>query len=194
MEQLSKSCQTQYYCFIFLRSIQITRFLVDRFWPAMLHPSSSSPRGCVSCCRGPPVPETSQRPFVPVGRLILGLGRSEKPISGFAEPKGSLGVLEWRVLTWVATWFIMIHLILTVCTYIYIYIHKVWLLVWWECWYLLMQVEMWGVLHTCVCLCAYTWWMLDAHDTRGWYAYRICRFFDGNRLFKEIWNRNIYEN
>lgn len=121
MEQLSKSCQTQYYCFIFLRSIQITRFLVDRFWPAMLHPSSSSPRGCVSCCRGPPVPETSQRPFVPVGRLILGLGRSEKPISGFAEPKGSLGVLEWRVLTWVATWFIMIHLILTVCTYIYIF-------------------------------------------------------------------------
>ena len=87
----------------------------------MLHPSSSSPRGCVSCCRGPPVPETSQRPFVPVGRLILGLGRSEKPISGFAEPKGSLGALEWRVLTWVATWFIMIHLILTVCIYIYLH-------------------------------------------------------------------------
>ena len=127
----------------------------------MLHPSSSSPRGCVSCCRGPPVPETSQRPFVPVGRLILGLGRSEKPISGFAEPKGSLGALEWRVLTWVATWFIMIHLILTVCIYIYIYI--LYLNIFTKCDslfdenvdYLLMQVEMWGVLHTCVFVCVH---------------------------------------
>ena len=162
----------------------------------MLHPSSSSPRGCVSCCRGPPVPETSQRPFVPVGRLILGLGRSEKPISGFAEPKGSLGVLEWRVLTWVATWFIVIRLILTVCKFIInLYIHKVWFIVWWECWLFIdASWDVGSVACMRVCLCACTWWILDAHDTHDWYAYSICIFFDGNRLFKEIWNRNIYEN